>query len=85
MFREALLSCGLVDLGFKGNIFMWNNGHDDSDFVQERLDRVCVTLEWQELFSHVEVTHIQAAHSNHVPILITTSQPNHQGRRKKFP
>ena len=47
-----------MDLGFKGNIFMWNNGHDGSDFVQERLDRVCVTLEWQELFSHVEVTHI---------------------------
>ena len=37
---------------------MWNNGHDGSDFVQERLDRVCVTLEWQELFSYVEVTHI---------------------------
>ena len=33
----------------------------------------------------MEVTHIQAAHSDHVPILISTSRLIHQGRRKKFP
>jgi len=25
-FRSALLHCGLLDLGFQGNIFTWNNG-----------------------------------------------------------
>lgn len=47
-----------MDLGFKGNIFKWNNGRDGLDFVQERLDRACATLEWRELFPYVEVTHI---------------------------
>ena len=32
-FREALLYCGLVDLGYQGNIFTWTNGCDD--LVQE--------------------------------------------------
>ena len=33
-FREAFLHCGLVDLGFRGNIFTWSNGHLGDDFVQ---------------------------------------------------
>ena len=72
VFREALLYCGLVDLGFKGNIFMWNNGRVGIEFVRERIDRAGAALEWRELFPHVEVTHIQVAHSDHVPILINT-------------
>ena len=38
-FWAALLHCGLVDLGFWGNIFTWNNGCLGDAFVQKRLDR----------------------------------------------
>ena len=44
-FREALLQCGLVDLGFQGNIFTWSNGQEGEGFVQERLDRAYGTIE----------------------------------------
>ena len=30
-FRASLLHCGLVDLGFRGNMFTWNSGVRDLD------------------------------------------------------
>ena len=34
-FRKTLLHCGLIDLGFQGNIFTWRNGRPGEAFVQE--------------------------------------------------
>ena len=36
-FRQTLLHCGLVDLGFNGYRFTWRNGWVGSAFVEERL------------------------------------------------
>ena len=82
-FREALLQCGLVDLGFQGNIFTWSNGREGEGFVQERLDRACGTIEWRALFPHVKVNHLQVTYSDHVPILISTHPPIGHMRRKR--
>ena len=49
-FRSTLLHSGLIDLGFTGNMFTWNNGRGGDDFVQLRLDRACTTVEWRSLF-----------------------------------
>ena len=38
-FREAVDDCDLVDLGFSGSCFTWNNRRDGVDSIQERLDR----------------------------------------------
>ena len=82
-FREALLYCGLVDLGYQGNIFTWTNGRDD--LVQERLDRACATIEWRDKFAQVQVTHLEASYSDHSPILVTTHIWPHTTLRKKIP
>ena len=84
-FRSVLLHCDLVDFGFQGNIFIWNNRRPGDAFVQERLDRACATSKWSELFPHAKVTHIQSSYSNHNPIFITLSQPNQIGRMNKIP
>ena len=57
-FREVLLFCGLVDLGFKGNIFTWDNGRLGDELVQERLDRACANCEWRAIFPHAKVSHL---------------------------
>ena len=45
-FRSTLLHCGLIDLGYRGNIFTWRNERPGDAFVQERLDRAYATLDW---------------------------------------
>ena len=47
-FRSTLLHCGLIDLGYRGNIFTWRNGRPGEAFAQERLDRACASIEWRE-------------------------------------
>ena len=46
-FRSTLLHCGLIDLGYRSNIFTWRNGRPGDAFVQERLDRAYATLDWR--------------------------------------
>ena len=84
-FRTTLAQCGLSDLGFQGNIFTWRNGRPGDDFVQERLDRACATLEWRDLFPQAKVKHIQAAYSDHNPISLSTQVTSPMTKRKKIP
>ena len=84
-FRSTLLYCRLVDLGFQGSIFTWNNGRLREEFVQECLDRACATLEWRTMFPHTKVTHLQSTYSDHIPILINLSRLNQQCKKKKIP
>ncbi|XP_075670014.1 uncharacterized protein LOC142639761 [Castanea sativa] len=84
-FQSVLLQCGLIDLGFNGNIFKWRNGRLGEAFVQERLDRACATIEWRALFPHSKVTHLQASYSDHDPIMLTTSLDTQVPSRKKVP
>ena len=71
-FRSALLHCGLIDLGFIGNIFTWRNDRMGSVFVQERLDQACANTRWRDIFPHAKVHHLRVAYSDHDPILLTT-------------
>ena len=71
-FRSALLYCCLIDLGFTRNIFTWRNGRTGSAFIQERLDWVCATTGWRDIFLHAKVHHPQVTYSDHDPILLTT-------------
>ena len=84
-FRSTLLHCGLVDLGFRGNVFTWNNNHLGDAYVQECLDRACSTPEWRELFPQAKVIHIQFTYSNHNLILVHMSKSIQTYRKKKLP
>ena len=84
-FRQALLHCGLSDLGFIGNIFTWRNGRLRRAFVQERLGRACANTKWREIYPFSRVHHLHAAYSNHEPILITTQEDTQVIRRRRKP
>ena len=84
-FRSTLLHYGLVDMGFQGNIFTWNNGRPGEEFVQERLDKACATLEWRAMFPHAKVIHLQSIYSDHIPILINLSKLNQKCKKRKIP
>lgn len=39
-FSEVVHECNLMDMGYKGHPFTWSNRRYDSQFIEERLDRV---------------------------------------------
>ena len=81
-FQTILLHRGLIDLGFQGYRYTWRNGRHGNDFVEQRLDRVCASEDWQEFYPQVKVLHTTAAYFDHDPILLTTEPTSLRHHRK---
>jgi hypothetical protein len=53
-FRDALIDCGLEDLGYAGDSFTWRRKWSRRILgIRERLDRACANEAWVELFRQV--------------------------------
>lgn len=83
-FRQFVFDTGLVDLGFKGPTFTWNNRQDVSKAIFQRLDRVLSTMQWTQLFPMAYVNHLPRLHSDHAPILLRTQNKPLQPRNFKI-
>lgn len=68
-FRNTLEFCSLADLGAKGPKFTWNNGREDVEFMQERLDQVVANASWCVEYSEVSVSVEANLSSDHAPII----------------
>ncbi|KAM0834414.1 hypothetical protein ACQ4PT_063618 [Festuca glaucescens] len=73
-FREILALCNLVDLGFKGLPYTYDNKRRGRANVRVRLDRAVATSEWRDLFSAARVEHLVSPVSDHCPILVCLMQ-----------
>jgi exonuclease III len=73
-FHDTLSECNLVDLGFRGPKFTWNNGRDGDAFVQERLDRVVANEGWSVQFPKADILVEGALSSDHLPIIVTLQE-----------
>jgi exonuclease III len=80
-FQSTLEECRLLDLGYRGQKFTWNNGREGNDFVKERLDRVVANEEWCEIFLKVDVGIEEELSSDHCPVHVTLQEDMKRRRR----
>ncbi|KAE8821732.1 hypothetical protein D1007_00140 [Hordeum vulgare] len=84
-FRDALQLCEVVDLGFLGVPYMFDNGQQGQGTVRVRLDRACACEEWRELFPYARVQHLVSPRSDHCPIVLvldSSEDRRHKGTPK---
>nr|XP_023928295.1 uncharacterized protein LOC112039646 [Quercus suber] len=67
-FRKVLDDCSLVDLGFVGYPYTWNNKRLGLENTKERLDRMVANTGWKEKFQESLVTHLFSHASDHRPV-----------------
>lgn len=87
-FREALLDCDLLDLGFSGPVCTWSNNRGHTALVRARLDRAVASAEWMSLFPMATFSHLAVACSDHMGLLLNTNgnsgEQRVDRRRKKL-
>ncbi|KAL9682995.1 hypothetical protein QQ045_014807 [Rhodiola kirilowii] len=69
-FRQVLLDCGLMDLGFKGPKYTNSNKRQGREEVQCRLDRAVGDGLWAAKFPGTTLHHLVSHHSDHFPLLL---------------
>lgn len=66
----------LIDLGYNGAAFTWNNKRKVRENNQERLDRGFISDDWRVLFPPAYITYLTALNSDHRPLLLNTTLDN---------
>lgn len=70
--RAILEACGLNDLGYLGDRFIWrNNREEGGDFTKERFDCALRNIVWLNLYENYIVNNLAANCSYHSPLLIS--------------
>jgi hypothetical protein len=80
-FRDTLEVCELVDLGFSGYAYTYDNRRKGRANVQVRLDRAVADNSWRNIFAEAWVVHKVTPCSDHSPIVLECMQDEVQGPR----
>ncbi|KAM0908155.1 hypothetical protein ACQ4PT_015643 [Festuca glaucescens] len=80
-FRETLAVCNMVDLGFTGLPYTYDNKRKGRANVRVRLDRAVASADWLDMFGEAVVEHLVSPVSDHTPILVRLLQEARQPRR----
>ena len=83
-FGDALESCQLQDLGYKGYPFTWNNKRPSEANTKIRLDRAVANKDWIGKFQMSKVICPSAHALDRLPILLHVQSFAPQRREKGF-
>ncbi|XP_074378461.1 uncharacterized protein LOC141719998 [Apium graveolens] len=83
-FTEVVDACGLTDLGFIGEKYMWEKSRGSCNWVQERLDRGLATQDWCNLFPQAEVQVLEVATSDHLPLYLQLNKKVYRRKERRF-
>ncbi|KAG8655759.1 hypothetical protein MANES_04G067501v8 [Manihot esculenta] len=76
-FQNFISICSLMDLGFSGDIFTWNNRRSGAHNIREGLDHQLASYSWVTLYPNAQVFHLDDLGSDPHPLLLNldTSTP----------
>ncbi|KAK4385625.1 hypothetical protein Sango_2686500 [Sesamum angolense] len=80
---DEIDACNLIDLGFVGPRFTWNNKRPGCANIQSRLDSGVANVDWCLLYPKSIIFHLLAIASDHCPLLLDT-HPNSANRPRPF-
>ena len=83
IFRDALSTCNLSDLGFHGMPHTCDNRQQGRKNASVRLDRAVADQSWRDVFGQATVHHLVSSRSDHCPILIRMQKEVWQPRQGK--
>lgn len=70
--NDFFQAVGVVNLGWVGKRFTWENRQEGNAFIKERLDRFIANKDWLEIFEEAMVEHLNSEASDYAPILLST-------------
>lgn len=82
--KEVVSECGLRDMGFIDNEFMWERSRGSESWVQERLYRGLANQEWRNLFPQATVKVLEVSKSDHMPLFLELNRMIYTSRVKKL-
>jgi hypothetical protein len=68
-FREAIEDCQLLDVGWSGTAYTWDNQQLGDQNIKARLDRAFANSAFLARFEHTRVRHIVSTESDHCFVL----------------
>lgn len=71
-FQQFVQDSNLIDLGYVGYRFTWNNKRTGRDNVLVRLDWFFANSSWRIGFPNAAVSHLHPGGSDHCPILLNS-------------
>jgi hypothetical protein len=83
-FRDMLETCELVDLGFFGLPYTYDNKRRGRGNVKVRLDRVVADNQWCNLFPKATVEHKVSPCSDHCPIVLKCDKEEELVQRPRY-
>ena len=72
LFNDLIRFYELTELIMAGGMFTWSNNTENP--ILEKLDRVLVTKEWEDLFPQVTVKRLPREVSDHNPLIVSTGK-----------
>ena len=72
LFNSIIQFYELRELIMNGRMFTWSNNQENPVF--EKLDRVLVTKEWEDLFPQATVNRLPREVSDHNPLIVSTAK-----------
>ncbi|GER37251.1 F8M12.22 protein [Striga asiatica] len=71
-FKQFISDMEMQEMEQKGAFFTWGNNRTADGYVEERLDKVFTSWNWQLMFPKMEVSNFYRTASDHNVLLITT-------------